>query len=329
MTTRPQVVFLLLMGTALAGVRPVRAGNDIYFVTYNHHINKGETELMVMTDFTIPRERTPEVGTYMSNMIELEYGFTHQWASELMLEGFFDFDRQAARYTGFRWENRYRLQRAANKGLNPVLYMEYEDLDAQTRFKMEVSGREDGKGEPAGPEPERERILETRIILSRDFGPYNVAFNWINEMDLQRRLFTDYGYALGFRKTLGDHHHGADEDDEDASPTAGAAPYRCPMHPDQTANQPGKCPVCGMALEPAGRKAGRRYSWKPTGIGFELYGGLGNSGAFGGPFKVQPHYLQPIVMFHPAPNVMVHIAPAFGLTPVSDDLFRTAVGFEF
>jgi hypothetical protein len=25
--------------------------------------------------------------------------------------------------------------------------------------------------------------------------------------------------------------------------------YRCPMHPEQTANEPGKCPKCGMKME--------------------------------------------------------------------------------
>ena len=73
---------------------------------------------------------------------------------------------------------------------------------------MEVSGRTDGKGEP--PEEDgRERIMETRLILSRDFGPLNIAFDWINETDMRRGGFTDFGYALGLRWALSDHHHHA------------------------------------------------------------------------------------------------------------------------
>ena len=29
-----------------------------------------------------------------------------------------------------------------------------------------------------------------------------------------------------------------------------AALYTCPMHPSVISNHPGKCPICGMALEP-------------------------------------------------------------------------------
>src|ERR1700735_3553593 len=36
-----------------------------------------------------------------------------------------------------------------------------------------------------------------------------------------------------------------------AHPTAGMI-YTCPMHPQIRRNAPGSCPMCGMALEPAG-----------------------------------------------------------------------------
>ena len=34
-------------------------------------------------------------------------------------------------------------------------------------------------------------------------------------------------------------------------------------------------------------------------------------------------------MFHPSAHVMVHVAAAFGLSGVSDDLIRTGVALEF
>jgi Cu+-exporting ATPase len=36
-----------------------------------------------------------------------------------------------------------------------------------------------------------------------------------------------------------------------------AAKYFCPMHPEVTADKPGSCPKCGMALE-------RNLAWQPT-----------------------------------------------------------------
>ena len=35
-----------------------------------------------------------------------------------------------------------------------------------------------------------------------------------------------------------------------AAPTSEAAEYTCPMHPEIVRDQPGACPICGMALEP-------------------------------------------------------------------------------
>ena len=260
-----------------------------------------------MTDFTEPAERSADekLGGYISQMLELEYGITEQLATELMLEGFVDTTHSYGKFTGFRWENRYRLNKDENWWLNPVLYMEYEDLDSKTRFKMEVSGREDSKGEPA-EEDQRERIMETRLLLSRDFGPWNLAFNWINETDMRRSGFTDFGYALGLRYTLTDHHHEQEDENDSTAMTAHHGHH-------------------GLAP----RKPNLASRWKPAAIGLELFGGLGNSRAFGGSFDVQPHYLSPILMFHPSEHLMIHLGAAFGLTGVSDDLIRTGIALEF
>src|SRR3989338_10549343 len=110
---------------------------------------------------------------------------------------------------------------------------------------------------------------------------------------MHRGGFTDFGYALGLRYALTEHHH---EQEEEGN--------------------------YGRHGVPAGEPTAESH-WKPAAIGLELFGGLGNINAFGGPFDVQPHYLSPLLMFHPREHVMVHIGAAFGLTGVSDDLIRT------
>ncbi len=82
-----------------------------------------------------------------------------------MFEGQNTSGRGGYNFTGFRWENRYRLF-AEDVFLNPVLYLEYEDLSTDTKYVMEVSGREDAT-EQSKVRP-RERVLETRLILSQD-----------------------------------------------------------------------------------------------------------------------------------------------------------------
>ena len=206
----PTAVFSTLAALGLLiGAPDAKAGNDVYFVAYNHHIDKGEVELMVMNDYTNPavfrREDDGQRG-YFSQMIELEYGVTEQWATEFMIESFAEPGTGQSRFTGFRWENRYRLFRR-EVPLNPMVYVEYEDLDPLTRYKMETSGWIRPPYRETGAKPDRERILETRIVLSQDIGRLNLAFNWINETDLNSGV-TDFGYAMGARYDFNGGHYG-------------------------------------------------------------------------------------------------------------------------
>lgn len=178
-----------------------------YITTYNHHIRQGELELMLMNDFTSPSDHKREKDghkDYFSQMLELEYAPTSQLAFEFMLEAFEDIGTGESKFTGFRYETRYRPFKD-EVPLNPTLYLEYEDLHLKTRYKMEVSGWVDPPYEEEGEEPDRERILESRLILSQDFGPFNVAFNWINESDLNNSGETAFGYSFGILYRLPQH----------------------------------------------------------------------------------------------------------------------------
>ena len=169
-----------------------------YMDTYNHHIWRGELELMLMNDFTSPSDLKQEKDgqkDYFSQMLELEYAPTSQLVFEFMLEAFEDIGTGEGKFTGFRYEARYRPFKD-EVPLNPTLYLEYEDLHPKTRYKMEVSGWVDPPYEEEGEEPDRERILESRLILSQDFKPFNIAFNWINETDLSSGE-TAFGYSFG------------------------------------------------------------------------------------------------------------------------------------
>lgn len=198
------------LALALAGFTfalPVGA-NDGYFVTYNHKFKRGEKEIMFMNDFTRPSRVKREEGqnNYTSQMLEFDWNFTDRFASELMLEGFQDADG-TREFTGFRWENRFKVFKE-EVPFNPVLYVEYEHLKNSTRFKMETSGWVlPPFVAPEGGEAPNERILETRLVLSQDFGATNVAFNWVNETDL-RSGRTDFGYAMGVMRRVGSEGHG-------------------------------------------------------------------------------------------------------------------------
>lgn len=181
---------MLVGGMPTGGIPAAIAGNGANFVLYNHVMPEaGERELMLMSDIG----QEPDGTRYTAQMLELELGLTDRWATEFMVEGQHTFGQGGYKFTGFRWENRFRLF-AEEALMNPVLYIEYEDLSADTKYLMEVSGREDAA--PVVKARPRERVLETRLILSQDFGRLNLAANWLNESDLDTGV-TAFGYALG------------------------------------------------------------------------------------------------------------------------------------
>jgi len=195
------------MGLLLAAPSAAFAANGANFVLYNHHTEEaGEIEVMFMNDTGQEADST----RYAAQMVEVEIGVTDRWTTGFMVEGQTTFGEGGYHFTGFRWENRYRVFEYG-KFLNPVLYIEYEDLGEDTKYAMEVSGREDAAAKTKTRE--RERVLETRLILGHDFTDrFNVAFNWLNESDLDTGV-TAFGYAVGLnyalpRVTLAEGAHG-------------------------------------------------------------------------------------------------------------------------
>lgn len=260
-----------------------------YITTYNHHIYKGEFEVMLMNDFTSPsgpKRRNDGHENYFSQMLEIEYAPTSQLAFEFMAEAFEDIGTGDSRFTGFRYEARYRLFEE-EVPLNPVLYVEYEDLHVATRYKMEVSGWVEPPFEEEEGDSDRESILESRLILSEDFGRWNVAFNWINESDLNAGEAA-FGYSLG-------------------------ALYRLPQHSEE-----------GHA-----HHTGNTKFMRPTTLAFELFGALGDTNKFDLRPSRQEHYFQPSVMFHVGENSMFSIGAGIGLTHASDNMIRLMYGWMF
>ncbi|MBI2337479.1 MAG: hypothetical protein HYU97_12035 [Deltaproteobacteria bacterium] len=285
-------LFLIIFVTTIVMGAEAWGGTGGYFVTYNSNIEKGEIELMFMTDITAPSrfKREEGQGNYLSHMLELEYAPLHQFATEFMIEWFEDMETGDAKFTGFRWENRFRLFKK-NVPLNPMIYVEYEDLDPATRYKMEVSGWINPPYEESGEEPDRERILESRLILSQDFGPVNIAFNWINETELETG-HTAFGYSLGTMWMIHKKHE----------------------HSHGEENHKSK--------EKEEHEGG-------MGLGLEFYGALGDSKSFGLKPSRQEHYVGPIFMYHIDEHWMFHTQLAIGLSKASDNLARINFAYEF
>ena len=101
---------------------------------------------------------------HLSNrtMVEIEYGLTDRW--DLAVYNMFDVAQRICEagggecsggtgYAGLKLETRFRLSLPGEWPVDPVLYFEYQHL---------LRGDANDK-------------LEAKLILGRDFGPWNVA----------------------------------------------------------------------------------------------------------------------------------------------------------
>src|SRR5438874_2207136 len=75
---------------------------------------------------------------YHAPWLELEYGITGWWTSEVYLEGVTT-RRDGSAFTGWRWEHRFRPLKSERR-VNPVIYVEYEAINEASRIQKEIVG---------------------------------------------------------------------------------------------------------------------------------------------------------------------------------------------
>jgi hypothetical protein len=76
--------------------------------------------------------------------------------------------------------------------------VEYENLHPNHKYLLDVTGRTDT---PEGPES-WEHEIESKLIIGHDItNKLDVAFNWINETNVDTGHW-EFGYALGFNYAI-------------------------------------------------------------------------------------------------------------------------------
>jgi hypothetical protein len=192
------LAFWLFSGFAGSPVT-LRAGEGPYFITYDHHMEEpGNLELAIN-----PVVGSPQSGNrFLASWAEFEYGTKAWWTTELYLEG------QSTRhdnteFTGWRLENRFRPLFGDHK-VNPVLYVEFEDINAASKTMQEVVGfdsQADHAVRNADSRAEKEREIEAKLILGSEVRGWNISENLILEKNLTNAPW-EFGYAVGFSRPL-------------------------------------------------------------------------------------------------------------------------------
>jgi hypothetical protein len=170
-----------------------------FFVTYTHQMEEpGNLDLEFSTTNGIGRSGQR---AYVAPYVELEYGVTTQWTSELYLEGQHT-SGDSTVFTGWRWENRYRPF-GREHWINPVLYLEYEDVNEASRIQKEIEGEGPDLTSPNSLlRSTRAHELEAKLILSSNYHDWNISENFIFTKNLSESEGIEFGYAFGISRPL-------------------------------------------------------------------------------------------------------------------------------
>ncbi len=141
---------------------------------------------------------------FFAPTVEFEYGTTAWWLTEVYVQGqATQFD--SAIFTGFRFDNRFRPL-PGEHWVNPVLYVEYEDVNAGDKSFLEVTGST-SIATLAVPNAllrkEVERSFEEELILSSNIMGWNLSENFISEKALNEPEPWEFGYALAVSRPRG------------------------------------------------------------------------------------------------------------------------------
>jgi hypothetical protein len=171
-----------------------------YFVTYSHALEEpGNLEVAFKGV-----QASPKFGnSFHSGTLELEYGATGWWTTELYLSGQHT-SNDSTVFTGFRWENRFRPLLREHI-INPVLYVEYENINAADRSLLEVEGHDsisDLRLPNALTRADTEREIELKLILSSNVRSWNISENFITAKSLIEAEPWEFGYAFGVSRPL-------------------------------------------------------------------------------------------------------------------------------
>ena len=170
-----------------------------YFVTYDHHLEEpGNLEIETSATAGIPRSGQQ---LFVAPYTEIEYGVTGRWTSELYVESQAT-SGDSAVFTGWRIENRFRPLKREH-GINPVLYLEYENVNEASRILKEIEGHTEMSSErnsELSRTPVRE--LEGKLILSSDVHDWNLAGNFLATKNFSASEGFEFGYALAVARPL-------------------------------------------------------------------------------------------------------------------------------
>jgi hypothetical protein len=180
--------------------RAASAQESPYIVTYDHYLEEpGNLEVEYFSTFGTQRAGND----FHAYWMEFEYGAKAWWTTEFYLDGQTTFGDSTI-FTGFRVENRVNPLRREHF-INPVLYIEYEQINEADKIIKEVEGHDievDHAVPNAIARQTLDHELEFKVLLSKTFQGWNVALNPLATKNLSPSNPWEFGYAIGASRPL-------------------------------------------------------------------------------------------------------------------------------
>lgn len=148
---------------------------DPFLVTYTHEMEEpGNLEMGIKSVTGRPSDGNRFLGV----AAEFEYSLTRWWTTEAYVDGQATSGMRTI-FTGYRWENRFRILRH-EYWINPVFYVEYEDINGADGALLEVVGHDDAQQLVTANRiacREKDREVEAKLILGSTL-PSSSAIPW-------------------------------------------------------------------------------------------------------------------------------------------------------
>ena len=190
----PLICLLLISRKAEAQQEPP------YFVTYSSVLEEpGNLEIENQNIVASPKN----ANLFFAPTVELEYGVTAWWTAEAYIQGQAT-QNDSAILTGYRFESRFRPL-PHQYWINPVLYVEYENVNGADKSFLEVTGNTTIttlQVSNAQLRKEIERSIEGKLILSSNIKGWGVSENMIAEKAVNDNEPWEFGYALATSRPL-------------------------------------------------------------------------------------------------------------------------------
>jgi len=192
-------IYLAAVFMGLLWAMPAHGQESPYFVTYDHHLEEpGNLEVATSATIGVPRGAQH---AFFAPYIELEYGILGRWTTELYLEGQ-STANDSSLFTGWRLENRVRPFEREH-WINPVLYVEFEDINEADKIQKEIVGHAPDLTSPnSALRGNKNHELESKLILSSNTHDWNIAENLIVEKNFSADEGIEFGYAFGLSRPL-------------------------------------------------------------------------------------------------------------------------------